>query len=454
MSNPEIYKVLAEPPTELTDLEDLRAEAEKLRKALGEQKPILDQATEDSQKVNDFVTTMNRVLKTISMLKKLPIEQLEGDQELPFNDVLNIFQNGVEKFFNIHKSMTSSYELHFQKSVFQIEEQLSAAEKKLEEKKKESSDMKVAAEHSKSLSTYSRQDKQRICRTYLIKNSNYLMKARLNRSQLEKTQNSLDFTKQNLLSMQEKYTKTKNDTDTLFHNALKKVQSESDLFNDLSEKARNRENLRNKLRLMTFENSVLFSKIDRAKEELEQESLRASAVIASENAKNVLAVEQENIRISNIMKIESNQINKQIQIEKDQITSLEKSIQQQQAINADLVKRIEYLQQKIKVVMAKAPDISQILLSIDQKVNDLNKEQTSLTRRTRELDELRQLNPVPQWQIDESKQRMANLKMSMPMYGTFEEYEAKIDFEKIDVDKKGAEIAIMGEHLSQFSLGN
>lgn len=388
------------------------------------------------------------------MSKKLPIEPPEGDKELPFNNVISIFQTGVEKFFALHKSITSSYELHFQKSVFQLEEQLTEAEKLLTQKKKELADMQLAAQHSKSLSIYGKQDKERINRIYLIKNSNYLMKSRLNRSQIERTRKLLENTQQNLTSMQEKHKKTKEGTDTIFRNAIERVQSEKDLFNYLSEKANTRKNLRNKVRLMAFENSILYSKIDSAKEDLEYQSLRAKAVIESENAKTALAVEQENIRISNILKIESEQIDKVIQNEREQIATLEKFIQQQQGTNSDLTKKIEYVQQKIRVAMAKAPDISQILLSVDQKVNELNKEQMSLTRRTRELDELRQLNPVPQWQIDESKQRMATLKTSMPMYGTFEEYESRIDFEKIDVDKKGAEISLMGEHLSQFSFEN
>lgn len=193
-------------------------------------------------------------------------------------------------------------------------------------------------------------------------------------------------------------------------------------------------------------------KINSGKDLLQIEANRARGVLGSEKARTCLSIEDENSRLTKNLELEKKKLQVLINAEAKDIENLTQQIERQKLVNDSLERKIGFLNQKIKVVKAKSPDISQILLSVDQKVNDLNSESRTLTLDATTIDELQDKYQIHQfWQLD-SMERMQNLSRVMPLFGTFEEFKKKYDFRTDLPDPHLVQIQELQNHFSHFTF--
>lgn len=410
------------PLTQLVSKDDLatKAESDSLRRKLMEKKNLisaLEQQTNRFEEVKILISHLIQDFQERGDIQFVEPECLSSPLE-NVKDTVQVLRNGINKLIKRHEKLASRFELEFSRNIFQLQQQLREKDQELIVATSNLESARASLAHQERVVSLLRDKKEALCKTVLMRRS------ALSRSQIKNAKEAADNQ-----SKFERFTKN-------LHNAKETVKEKDQIAEELAvrvaEKRKNEElhmkthdellktveDLRKTLKQEAYSHSRDMSALDVAKSELKALQLKIDSYFDNLKTRELLDAEIENRKLQTVIRNEHESLSLQKSIVDSKGNDIQNTISEYTSKISTLNELINQTEQKLQTQMMRIPDFPQLHQALDRALAQSKKYQEEVQQRKYLLDEIGDRNRLlDQMEIQASKDRMAQLKILMPLTG-------------------------------------
>lgn len=412
----------ANPLTQLVSKSEQAAkiESDSLRRKLMEKKnqiAALEQQTNRFEEVKILIARLIQDFQESGDIQFVEPENLSNPLANT-EDKIQVLRNGINNLIKKHEKLASRFELEFSRNIFQLQQQLREKDLELNDAKSNLEAARAYIMHQERVVTLLRNKKQALCKTVLMRRS------ALSRSQSKSEKESAD----NQMKL-ERYSRNLDDAK---ENVKEKDRIAEEMAVHVAEKKRNEElqlkshddllktveNLRKTFKKEAFSHSQDLSALDVAKSELKALQLTIDSYFDNLKTRELLDAEIENRKLQTVIKNEFESLSLQKYVVDSKGNDIQNTIAEYTSKITTLNELINQTEQKLQTQMMRIPDFPQLHQALDRAIAQSKKYQEEVQQRKYLLDEIGDRNRLlDQMEIQASKDRMAQLKILMPLTG-------------------------------------
>lgn len=400
-----------------------KADNDYYRRQLMEKKTLINTLEKKLPKLDEFKSRLTQLIQDFQQTGQLVFieDDTETQEKLnhPFettDEGIKIIRNGIMQLISYHQRLASRFEIELSRNLFPFQQTLDEKKKILAKEEELLENAQNEASHNQNIIQMCINEKDTLKQTILLL-----------RDTLERHINS-DSTQMGIVHS--KYDK--------IHSELQKVQKMIQDENEMSVEIQNRkkerqttiekhvemhqeilqtvERLRAEYKRESHAHNLTRAALDRAKDELLQLSRAVESYHDNLKTQELLDAEVENKRLRAVIN------NEKIEHE-EKLAKFTSKTKELTDIVEDLTKRIDQLniqisstEQRLQTQMMRIPDFKQLGQVLDRSIEQSRKYKEFVMKRKYLLDEIRDKNRLlEQQEIQESKNRMAQLKIQMPL---------------------------------------
>lgn len=415
-----LTKLLNQKPqqTEEQTGERLKAESDNLRRQLMDKKAQITILEQQANKYTEVVTLMEHMIQDLQATGKIQfVEPDELDHPLKNSqDSIKIIRGGINRLISFHEKLAGQFEIEFAKSFFLLQQQYSNATAELEKERQLLDEEIMERNHCLRINDIIMEEKRAMMRTVKMQQatlkrhieSNQTLHNQITR-QLEKAHKDLEHN-QNIVTSRDM--KSQELTSRIIENQTfcqKQTQSHQDIL-------ASRERIQKEFLKESHEHNCTRSQLDNAKLELRNLFLCIESYHDNLKTQDLLNAEAENKKLQAVKKNEKKQLAKAKGKVVKKGEEISKVIAKLQERIAQLNVQINQTEQKLQTQMMRIPDFNQLRAALDRNLAQTKKYREEVLQRKYILDEIYDKNRIlDRMEIEESKERMAQLKVLMPI---------------------------------------
>ncbi|KAK8885767.1 hypothetical protein M9Y10_041221 [Tritrichomonas musculus] len=413
------------PPKSLSQLvgkddQAAKAENDALRKKLMEKKNQIASLEQQTVRFEEFKILLTRLIQDFQENNEIqfvepnclsnPLDNVE--------DSVQVVRNGVIKLIKRHENLASRFELEFSRNIFQLQQQLREKDQELMNATAKLEAARTSLSHQERIVNFLKHKKQALCKTLLMR------RAALSRSQSKSekeaadNQIKLDKCNENLQNAKEVVKNKEQVAQKLATLTAEKQQNEQMQLKTHDELLKTVENLRKSFQKESFLHNRDLSALDVAKSELKALQLKIDSYFSNLKTRELLDAENENKKLQTVIRNERESLSRQKAIVDSKGADIQSTISEYINKISLLNEQINQTEQKLQTQMMKIPDFPQLHQALDRALAQSKKYQEEVLQRKYLLDEIGDRNRLlDQMEIQASKDRMAQLKILMPLTG-------------------------------------
>ncbi|KAK8876285.1 hypothetical protein M9Y10_006480 [Tritrichomonas musculus] len=402
------------------------------RRQLMEKKTQVTALEKRLPKLDEFKSRLTQLIQDFQQAGQINFieDDTESHEKLshPFDTTqegVQIIRNGIMQLISYHERLAARFEIELSKNLFTFQQTLDEKKKMLAKEEELLEIAQNEASHNKNIIQMAINEKDVLKQTILML-----------RSTLERHMNSDSAQRGMVHSRYERVQMELNKVQKL-------VQDEEEMSSELQSRKKERltteekhaimhqeilltvEKLRADYKKESYANNLTRAALDRAKDELLQLSRAVESYHDNLKTQELLDAEVENRRLRAVLN------NEKIEHEEKLARHTSKTKELSDVVES-LTKRIDQLniqisstEQRLQTQMMRIPDFKQLGQVLDRSIEQSRKYKEFVMKRKYLLDEIRDKNRLlEQQEIQESKNRMAQLKIQMPLSSQQSEQDA------------------------------
>lgn len=402
------------------------------RRQLMEKKTQVTALEKRLPKLDEFKSRLTQLIQDFQQTGQINFieDDTESHEKLshPFDTTqegVQIIRNGIMQLISYHERLAARFEIELSKNLFTFQQTLDEKKKMLAKEEELLEIAQNEASHNKNIIQMAINEKDVLKQTILML-----------RSTLERHMNSDSAQRGMVHSRYERVQMELNKVQKL-------VQDEEEMSSELQSRKKERftteekhaimhqeilltvEKLRADYKKESYANNLTRAALDRAKDELLQLSRAVESYHDNLKTQELLDAEVENRRLRAVLN------NEKIEHEEKLARHTSKTKELSEVVES-LTKRIDQLniqisstEQRLQTQMMRIPDFKQLGQVLDRSIEQSRKYKEFVMKRKYLLDEIRDKNRLlEQQEIQESKNRMAQLKIQMPLSSQQSEQDA------------------------------
>lgn len=390
------------------------------RRQLMEKKTLLNNLEKIVPKLDEFKSRMTQLIQDFQQTGQITfLEDEEKLQNNPFESTdegVRMIRNGIMQLISYHQRLASRFEIELSRNLFSFQQELDEKKKILQKEEELLSAAENENEHNQSIIQMAVIEKDALKQTILMLRDTLQRHVHSDSTQigiahtkfervhneLEKVQRMIDNENEASIEIQSR----KKERQTT-------IEKHISMHQEISQTV---EKLRAEYKRESHSHNLTRAALDRAKEELLQLSRAVESYHDNLKTQELLDAEVENRRLRAVIN------NEKIEHE-EKLAKFTSKTKELEEIVDDLTKRINQLniqisstEQKLQTQMMRIPDFKQLGQVLDRSIEQSRKYKEFVMKRKYLLDEIRDKNRLlEQQEIQESKNRMAQLKIQMPL---------------------------------------
>ncbi|OHT00153.1 hypothetical protein TRFO_33222 [Tritrichomonas foetus] len=407
----------------------MKAESDTLRKKLMDQKALIGVLEQQSIKYDEVKALIVRLIKDFQNsgdMKFVENENLDN----PFkdaNEAISVLRGGINKLIEKHEKLASKFELEFSRNIFQLKQQLEQKNIEFAKAKENLEAAENARDHQLKIVKLLTKNKETLCHTVLLRRTALISHRDKKEKEITKIQSQLENASKNLENAEATVKKHDEVSEMLSTQVLERTQREETQNKSHEELVKTVEQLRITFRKEAHSHNCALSTLDIAKAELSTLQMKIDSYFDNLKTRELLEAEGENRKLQAVIKNEYDMLSRQKAVIDAKGRDIQNTISEYTEKIALLNEQITNTEQKLQTQMMRIPDFPQLKQALDRTLQQTKKHQEEVIQRKYLLDEIGDRNRLlDQMEIQASKDRMAQLKVLMPVGEPEDETEKKL----------------------------
>ncbi|OHT11276.1 hypothetical protein TRFO_19378 [Tritrichomonas foetus] len=400
-------------------LDAAKAENDYYRRQLMDKKAQITALEKKAPKLEEFRKLFIHLVQDFQQTGQITFFDNPEKLENPFDSThegIKVVRSGINQFISYHERLAARFELELSRNLFSLNQKLEEKKKILEQEEELLATANFETEHNENVIDLIVNEKDVLKKTIIML-----------RETLERHINS-DTNQIGMINS--KYQKVQNEL-TRIQN---QVKAEDDAANDIANRQNERksaearqaathqeilstvEQLRADYKNESHSHNLTRAALDKAKEELTQLTRAVESYHDNLKTQELLGAEIENKRLRAVINIERIEFDEKLAKHTAKTNELSEIVDQLSNRIDQLNSQISATEQKLQTQMMRIPDFDQLSQVLDRSLAQSRKHKEFILKRKYLLDEIRDKNRLlEQMEIQESKNRMAQLKILMPL---------------------------------------
>lgn len=330
-------------------------------------------------------------------------------------EAITILRKGISDFVLRHEKLANKFEIEFSRTIFELQQKLQSKKDECDKSMAELADAQESLMHLQQVVKLLRRKKRVLCHTVLLRRQ--ALESSTNKREKEATdiQNQLENCKQKIQHFQEnvkQQDEAAKELTTLAEDIKVQEETRTKTHFELVETV---ENLRKQFQRESHSHNCDLAALDVAKSDLRALQMKIDSYFDNLKTKELLDAEIENRKLQAVIKNERDQLSRQKAVIDSKGNDIQNTISQYIEKISNLNDQISQTEQKLQAQMMRIPDFPQLHQALDRTLAQTKKYQEELMQKKYLLDEIGDRNRLlDQMEIQESKNRMAQLKILMP----------------------------------------
>ena len=395
-------------------------DADTLKKQMRDKKTLIGVLEQQKIKFDEVKILILRLIQDFQNSGEMEFVEKEK-LSTPFSDsaeAIQVLRRGINRFITKHENLASKFELEFSKNIFVLEQQLRQEENELKKAKERLQQAKDKRSHQLTIVNCNQRNKEVLCNTILMRRTALMHHQTTNERDLSLIHDRLDTATRDMQELEATLKSQQKEAQEIAAQSDERKKQEEAQNKAHMENVQTVEQLRKTFRDEAYAHNCALSALDIARQELVSLQMRIDSYFDNMKTRELLDAEHENKKLQAVIKNEYEILSKQKAVVDQKSTELQNTINEYTKKISVLNEQINQLEQKIQTQMMRIPDFPQLNQALERTIQQTKKHQAELLQKKIFLDEIEDRNhAMDQMEIQASKDRMAQLKILMPIGG-------------------------------------